>query len=204
MTLAFKRSATKMWLLAMAGIPLLVISLDVLTNRRITNWLREIIFRPEDTQIYEPRDVIWAWAMFVFAAFLVIWGLKELFAPTKVVECRDEGLALKINGPLQQPSVLPWEEIVDVSSASIDDEGISVPVLVVQVLSRRDLPTNPWNARWLDERQLGVVADDWSSDPAAVAVQIGDFAVDATRRTAAAARQSIWESRSEWGYTEEE
>ena len=53
-----KRSAVKMWALAMAGIPLLVISLDVLTNRRITNWLREIIFKPEDTQIYEPRDVI--------------------------------------------------------------------------------------------------------------------------------------------------
>ena len=121
MKVVVKRSAVKMWLLAMAGIPLLVISLDVLTRRRITNWLREIIFRPEDTQIYEPRDVIWAWAMLFFSAFLVLWGLKELFAPTKVVECRLDGLALRIKAPFTGPAVIPWDQIVDVSSTEVED-----------------------------------------------------------------------------------
>ena len=81
MTLVVKRSALKMWLMALAGIPLLVISLDVLTNRRITRWLTDIIFRPDDIQIYEPRDVIWAWVMALFSGFIVLWGLKELFFP---------------------------------------------------------------------------------------------------------------------------
>ena len=203
MTLVFKRSAIRMWLLAMAGIPLLIISLDVLTNRRITNWLREIIFRPEDTQIYEPRDVIWAWVMFLFATFIVLWGLKELFVATKVVECRDEGLALKINGPFRPPALIPWEHVVDVRGAVGDDEGDPVLLFVVQLLSRGDLPTSPWGARWLDERELGVLADDWAESPQMVADQVADFAVQATRRASAAQRQGIWQSRDAWGFEEE-
>jgi hypothetical protein len=182
MTLVLKRSALKMWLMAMAGIPLLVISLDVLTNRRITNWLREIVFRPEDTQIYEPRDVIWAWAMALFAGFIVLWGLKELFIPTKVIECRDEGLALKLSGPFRQPSLIPWADIDDVTGGQIDDEGDVVPLLLISVLRREGLPVNPWGARWVKDDQLGVLAEDWSEDPRAVADEIVECAVAAARK----------------------
>lgn len=203
MTLGFKRSTVRMWLLAMAGIPLLIISLDVLTNRRLTNWLREIIFRPDDTQIFEPRDVIWAWVMFLFAAVIVVWGLKELFIPTKVVECRDEGLALKINGPFRQPSIIEWNDVVDVQGAEVDDEGDRVSLFVVQLLTKGDLPDSPWGARWLDERELGVLADDWAQDPQEVADQVADYAVEVSKRRAAAQRQSIWLSRETWGFEEE-
>ena len=203
MTLVFKRSTVRMWLLAMAGIPLLIISLDVLTNRRLTNWLREIIFRPDDTQIFEPRDVIWAWVMFLFAAVIVVWGLKELFIPTKVVECRDEGLALKINGPFRQPSIIAWNDVVDVQGAEVDDEGDRVSLFVVQLLTKGDLPDSPWGARWLDERELGVLADDWAQDPQEVADQVADYAVEVSKRRAAAQRQSIWLSRETWGFEEE-
>ncbi|MFV1960272.1 MAG: hypothetical protein ACC658_00425 [Acidimicrobiia bacterium] len=182
MTLVLKRSALKMWLMAMAGIPLLVISLDVLTNRRITNWLREIVFRPEDTQIYEPRDVIWAWAMALFAGFIVLWGLKELFIPTKVIECRDEGLALKLSGPFRQPSLILWDDIDDVAGGQIDDEGDVVPLLLISVLRRVGLPVNPWGARWVKDDQLGVLAEDWSEDPRIVADGIVDCAVAAARK----------------------
>ena len=203
MTLVFRRSAVKMWLLAMAGIPLLVISIDVLTNRRLTNWLRDIIFRPEDTQIFEPRDVIWAWVMFLFAAFIVLWGLKELFIPTKVVECREEGLALKINGPFKKPSVILWENVGDVEGAEVDDEGDRVQLFVVRLMTRGDLPDSPWGARWLDERELGVLADDWAQKAQVVADQVADYAVEATKRSAAATRQGIWQSRETRGFEEE-
>jgi hypothetical protein len=187
-----KRSAIKMWLMAIGGIPLLVISLDVLTNRRITNWLREIIFRPEDTQIYEPRDVIWAWAMLLFAAFVVAWGLKELFLPTKVVECRDAGLALKINGPFRGPEVIPWEMVDDVRSIEVEDEGDRLPMLSVRLLGRADLPDNPWGARWVGERELAVLGEDWAEPPDQVADQIVGFAVDAAKRQAKERTASLW------------
>ena len=182
MTHVVKRSALKMWLMAMAGIPLLVISLDVLTNRRIANWLREIVFRPEDTQIYEPRDVIWAWVMALFAGFIVVWGLKELFAPTKVIECRDKGLALKISGPLRHPSLILWDDIDDVTGGQINDEGDVVPLLLIRVLNREGLPANPWGASWVKDDELGVLAEDWSEDPKIVASEIIDGAVAAARK----------------------
>lgn len=171
-----------MWLMAMAGIPLLVISIDVLTQRRITRWLTDIVFRPEDVQIFEPRDVIFAWAMFLFAAFIVLWGLRELFVPAKVLECREEGLALKINGPFRPASVIEWDNIQDVGGADIDDEGEVVPLFVVGVFSREGLPDNPWGARWVSESELGVLAQDWSDDPQDVAERVADFAVDSVGR----------------------
>ena len=193
MTVVVRRSALKMWLMAMGGIPLLIISLDVLTERRITRWLTDLIFRPEDVQIYEPRDVIYAWAMLLFGGFLVVWGLKELFLPTKVVECRDDGLAVRINGPLRGPSLIPWNNIRDVGGAEIDDEGDMVPLLVVSVFGRENLPDNPWGARWVEERELGVMAQDWQEDPDLVAEQIADYAVDAVKRHKRDRTAKLWQ-----------
>lgn len=193
MKVVVKRSALRMWLLAMAGIPLLVISIDVLTQRRITRWLTDIVFRPEDVQIFEPRDVIFAWAMFLFAAFLVLWGLRELFVPTKVLECREEGLALKINGPFRPASVIAWDNIKDVGGADIDDEGDVVPLFVVGVFSRDGLPDNPWGARWVSESELGVLAQDWADDAQDVAERVADFAVEAVRRQGREATSNLWQ-----------
>lgn len=181
MNVVVRRSALKMWLMALGGIPLLVIAIDVLTSRRITRWLTDIIFKPEDVQIFEPRDVIYAWVMLLFGALLVIWGLKELFLPTKVIECRTEGLAIRINGPHRPPSIIEWDNIQDVGGADIDDEGDLIPLLIVTVFEREGLPDNPWGARWVSERELGVMAQDWDEDPQDAAERIADYAVEAAR-----------------------
>jgi hypothetical protein len=174
-----KRSGWRLWWMAIGAIPLLVMGLDVLTNRRITNLLRGLLFREEDTQIYEPRDVIWAWALAVFAAIVILWALKELFIPTKVVEARPEGLALKLRGPFRGPDVIPWDQVKDVEGGEIDDEEDLLPLLAVEVTTRGDLPSHPWGARWLDQRVLGVLAEDWPEAPDDIAKAIGEYAVKA-------------------------
>lgn len=179
--------------MAMGGIPLLVISLDVLTERRITRWLTDLIFAPEDIQIYEPRDVIFAWVMLLFALVFVGWGLKELFVPTKVVECRDGGLALKLRGPFQMADLLPWGNIKDVEAAEVDDEGDIIPILIVSVFGREGLPDNPWSARWVAERELGLMAQDWAMDPAVAASKIADYAVDITRSKRRETTARLWQ-----------
>lgn len=194
MTLVVKRSALKMWLMAMGGIPLLIISLDVLTNRRITNWLRELIFRPEDTQIYEPRDVIWAWAMLLFSAVIVLWGLKELFLPTKVIEANDDGLSLKVSGPFRPPSTIAWDLLDDVRAIQVTEEGDTIPMLSIRMLATGNLPRYPWGARWLGDRELALLAQDWSEPPSSVASEIIDFAVEAAKRQARARTASVWKS----------
>jgi hypothetical protein len=193
MTVVVARSAVRMWLLAIGGIPLLVIAVDVLTNRRITNWLRELIFTPADTQIYEPRDVIWAWAILLFSAFLVLWGIKELFLPTKVIEARDDGLAVRLRGPLRRPDLIPWANIVDIAPGEIKDEGDILLLLRITLLGRGDLPQHPWAARWVETRVLGLLAEDWSKPPAQVADQLAEFAVAAARREARARTARIWD-----------
>jgi hypothetical protein len=193
-TVVVRRSALKMWLMAMGGLPLLIISLDVLTERRITRWLTDIIFTPENVQIFEPRDVIFAWAMFLFSAFLVLWGLKELFIPTKVVECTEEGLSLRINGPFRRPSLIPWKNIRDVGGADIDDDGDVIPLLVLAVFDRAGLPGNPWGARWIQERELGVLAADWSEDPQAVAGNIADYAVGVVKGGKRETTAKLWQA----------
>ena len=191
MTLVVKRSGLKMWLMALGAIPLLIISLDVLTNRRITEWLTEIIFRPEDIQIYEPRDVIWAWVMAIFSGFIVLWGLKELFVPTKVVECRHEGLAFKLGGPFRPSSVVPWDELDDVSGGVVVDEEEEMKVLMVKVLTREHLPTHPWGARWVEPDKLAILAQDWSDDPDDIASQIIDYAVEVAKEDTRAERDRM-------------
>jgi len=181
-----------MWLLAIGGIPLLVISVDVLTNRRLTNSLREIVFNPNDTQIYEPRDVIWAWAMLLFSSFLVLWGLKELFMPTKVIECRGVGLAVRLRGPLAKANVIPWENVVEIEAGEIIDEGDVLLLLKIKLLTRGDLPEHPWGARWVETRVLGVLAEDWANPPAKVAEQIAEYAVGVARLEAKARTTRIW------------
>lgn len=192
MKVVVQRSAVKMWLLAIGGIPLLVIAVDVLTNRRITNWLRELIFNPSDTQIYEPRDVIWAWAMLFFSSFLVLWGLKELFVPTKVIHGRAQGLAVRLRGPLRKPDLIPWGNVVDISAGEIMDEGDILLLLRIKLLTRGDLPEHPWGARWVEPRVLGILAEDWAMAPARVADQLADYAVDAARREARARTARLW------------
>lgn len=174
-----RRSGWKMWWMAIGAIPLLVIGLDVLTNRRLTNSLRELLFRPEDTQIYEPRDVIWAWAMVLFGGIVVVWALKELFVPTRVVEARTTGLALKLRGPFRPADVIPWLQIKDIQGGDIDDEEESIPLLAIEVIQRDGLPDHPWGARWLEAKVLGVLAQDWQETPDEVAEAIGDYAVSA-------------------------
>ena len=151
-----------------------------------------LIFRPEDTQIYEPRDVIWAWAMLLFAGFIVLWGLKELFLPTKVIECTDQGLSLKITGPFRPPATIAWELVDDVRGMDVEDEDDRVAMLAVRVLDPKELPANPWGARWIGERELAILAEDWQEHPQEIADQIVDYAVDAAKREATARTASVW------------
>ncbi len=192
MNVVVRRSALKMWLMAMAGIPLVVIALDILTRRRISSALQDLLFTPENIQIYEARDVIWAWVMALFGGFLVLMGLKELFVPTKVVEGRRDGLALKVAGPFRKAPVVPWAQIVDITSGEMDDDGVRIPLLVVKLASRQGLPDRPWGARWTDERELSIMAGDWSDEPELVVEKLTEYAVWLARRQSQEQTARLW------------
>lgn len=180
-TVVVRRSAWRMWGIAIGGVPLLVLALDVLTQRRLTNALREVLFRPDDTQLLEPRDVIWAWAMLVVGAVLTLWGLKELVMPTAVLRADADGLSLRVNGPFRPPLQLAWDEVDDVGSGTVDDLGDELPVFWVRTMQPDQLPDDAWGARRTDPNTLAILASDWDRSPTAVAEQVTEVALRSLR-----------------------
>lgn len=174
-----RRSAMRMWLWALGGVPLVVIAADVLTRRRLTNALREMIFRPEDTQIFEPRDVIWAWFMLVAGLLLVGFGLKELMFPTPVLRADALGLRLKIGGPFRSGRTIGWDDVVDIGSGSVEDEGDRLPVLWVTVSRPEALPSQPWGARWISDDTVAMLASDWDRSAVRAAEEVAAVALAA-------------------------
>jgi len=177
--LVIRRSAFRMWTMSLVGVPFVVLAVDVLTRRRITNALRDILFEPEATQLFEPRDVIWAWVMLVSAGIIVIFGLKELMFPSTVVEANETGLRLKLSGPLRRPITLSWEQIDDIGSGSVADEGDRLPVLWVRLFEPELVPAQPWGARWIDERTVAMLAADWDRSAVKAADEITRLALAA-------------------------
>jgi hypothetical protein len=173
-----RRSGWHTWWVALLGLPLLVISADVLTRRRITDFFRGLLFRPEDTQLLEPRDTIWAAALGVLGLALVLWGLRELIVPSPVLVADVDGLALRLGHPFGSGQVrLAWEHVDDLGASVIDDDGEQVPLLWVRVFDRSRLPANPWGARWLDDHTLAVYASDWERASTEVAAAVVEVAV---------------------------
>lgn len=182
-----RRSAVRMWLTALAGVPFVVLAVDVLTRRRLTDALREILFRPEDTQIFEPRDVIWAWVMVVCAGLAVLAGLKELMFPSTVVEADATGVRVKVSGPFRPATHVPWSAIVDVGSGSVADEGDRLPVMWLRLREPALLPDQPWGARWIDDQTIALLAADWDRSAVRAAEDVTRIAVVAVEPAAESA-----------------
>jgi hypothetical protein len=157
-----------MWSISILGVPMVVIGLDLLTRRRLTNALREVLFRPEDTQLPEPRETVWAAALLFVGLILCAWGLKELVAPTKVVVADGRGLRLKVRG-FRPPLALEWDQVEDVGSGTVSDDGDLLPVLWVRTSDPAVIPEALWGARMIDERTLAVLASDWETSHVAAA-----------------------------------
>jgi hypothetical protein len=183
-TFSVNRSGLRMWLVAMAGIPLVVLGLDVLYRRRITNFLSGLVFGSTDPQVFEPRDVIWAIALLIIGLTLSGFGLKELLAPRAVVTADADGLSLRLAGPFRPPVVIPWASIDDIGAEVLEDDGDLVPVMWVRLLDRAQVPSDPWGARWIDPQTVAVLASDWETAAHQVAEKVSDVAVEVSRAAA--------------------
>ena len=178
-TVTVRRSAWRMWGVSLAGVPLVVIAYDVLFTHRITDLLRGALFRPDDTQLLEPRDLLWGAVFGVVGLILVGWGLLELIRPTVVLEADGTGLTARLSGPLRSPTRLSWGQIDDIGAGRVDDEGVELPVLWIRVFDGSLLPENPWGARILDDGSLAILSADWDQPANDVAPRLVDLAVAA-------------------------
>ncbi len=181
-----------MWLTSQVATPLIELSVDVLTQRRITDSLRDLLFRPDDTQLFEFRDVVWAWAILIIAGGVAIWALRELIVPTKVVSADLSGVRLQVTPPFRKPLFVAWSDVEDIGSATVEDEGDAFPVLWIRFAEIDVGLPEPWSARWMDERTLALMGSDWDTDPIDVARLLADIAIEA-----ATAEEDVFETPDE-------
>jgi hypothetical protein len=172
-----QRSAWRMWGVSLLGVPMVVFALDILTQQRLTEMLRNLLFKPEDTQLTEPREDVWAVVLLIVGLILCVWGLKELLSPSKVVVADSEGIAIRLRGPGRRPFRLAWSQIEDIGSATVEDDGTRMPVLWVRTVEPGLLPADGWGARPMDDRTLAVLASDWEMSHVAAAEGISAVAV---------------------------
>lgn len=177
--LVIRRSAWRMWLVALLGVPMVVASLDLLTQRRLTDFLRDILFLPDATQLPEPREYVWAVALLIAGALACLWGLKELLAPTKVVQGDAAGLRLAVRGPFRSPFAIAWSDIADVGSGTVDDDGDQLPVVWIRTVEPGVMPADGWGGRPIDDRTFAILATDWELDHVKAAEAISGYALSA-------------------------
>ena len=170
------RSGVRMWLLALGGVPMVVIGIDLLMRRRIFGAFSSIIFLG-DPQLVEPRDVIWAVVLLILGIIFIAFGLRELVVPIPVLVADAGGLHLHLGHPFSRSVTIPWREVDDIGAEDLDDDGSVIPVFWVKVSNPENLPANPWGARWIEPDTLAVMAADWEQTPRMVALAATEIAV---------------------------
>lgn len=177
-----RRSGFKMWLVALAGVPMIVLGVDVLFRRRLVSAISSVVFNPDDPQLFEARDIIWAVVLLVLGILLAVFGLKELISPRPVVNAGSEGLQLHLGHLFARPLMIPWDEVDDIGAEELDDDGDVISVMWVRVNNPLRMPRHPWGARWLDANTLAILASDWEKDPRWVAEMVAEVAVNTARQ----------------------
>lgn len=178
--LRVNRSGLRMWLIALGGVPMVVIGVDVLLRRRIFGVIGSLVFTG-DPPLVEPRDVIWAVVLLILGLIFIGFGLRELLIPRPALSADAIGLHLHLGHPLSRLVTIPWSEVDDIGAEDLDDDGSVIPVMWVRVSNPGQLPANPWGARWIEPDTLAVMAADWERTPRFVAEAAAEIAVDAAR-----------------------
>lgn len=160
-----ERSAVRMWLVALLGIPFVVLGADLFLEQRLLGALGDLIYGTEELPAFEPRDQILAALFLIGGATLTLWGLKELVAPKKILTGDEEGVRLAVAGPFRPAVALPWDSIEDMRYEARTKDGQIVPTVVFDMAEESSLPERPWGARWVGGRQLSMDGDSWSLHP---------------------------------------
>ena len=106
------------------------------------------------------RDIALGGALLLAGTAVMVWGIKEMVRPRRVLEADANGLRLRVNGPGRRPLNLGWAEIVTVRSSVIVDDDEELPVLSIQVSQPTHLPERPWGAR-LDSSWIHLLSAEW-------------------------------------------
>ena len=178
MQLVVRRSALRMWLFAILGVPFIIFGVDILGGRQLTTRLTDYIYPGDNVSppAIETHELAWAWAFLTVGGIFTAWALKELIGPRRVVRGDWRGVTLSLSGPFRNATLVPWSAIDDVRSGVAVDGESEFPVLIFDLNDRGDMPDRPWGARWVAPGRLAIASRDWEYEAFIVATQLRELA----------------------------
>lgn len=106
------------------------------------------------------RDLIFGGALLAGGLVAIAWAIRELASPRALLRADTETLSLRLGGlgaPLRSYS---WDDIAEVRSGMVDDDGEEVPALSIRFADGVSLPLEPAGVI-IEPPWLHVIADDW-------------------------------------------
>ena len=114
----------------------------------------------QDGQAQRRRDLLLGGGLLVGGVAAMGWGLKELIRPATLVRADDDGVSVRIDGPGNPPRLFPWEEIEDVRSGVMMNDGAEVAVLSLRFRDPGMVPADPAGAA-AEPPWVHLFADEW-------------------------------------------
>jgi hypothetical protein len=169
------RSPVRLFLFGLVGLFLMLGAVDVMWG----HW----VATPPDTFNEEitskgrnQRRADYVWGAFLLAggAGIFVFSVTALIRRSPALLVQDDGLAVAMGSPGDEPVFIPWSTISFVSSGAQKNPngGYDRDVLVVDVVDPAGLPAEPWGASW-DGNRLVVDAGGWDKPIGEVVIHAG-------------------------------
>lgn len=156
-------SSRRSWSVALSGVILAAVALDLLIGTGLVAALAERAFEGEE--VLEARERVWGGILMMAGGTLTVWGVLSGIRFRPVLRVAPEGLHLALRGPFRSLHLIGWDAVEGVFAQPVTDDGTLLPCLTI-VLDRshldHELPQDPWAARWSGPRILRVLTSDWS------------------------------------------
>ncbi len=156
--LTVRRSIPKTFLLGLLGLPLLFVALDYIWGFfGFLDIFGRWSYGGGEVEAFEARDDILVALLGLLGLALVLFALKEFVAPRRLLVADDDGIRVHVRGPFRGADGISWYQLKELRA---EDSH-----LLVEVVARGDLPSDPWNARWDDSTTLRLRTTWWDRTP---------------------------------------
>ena len=171
-----RRSPWKVMSIGLVGVPFVLLVVDYVWNvagffDRIIEWS----YGAKDPEAWEPRDDIFAALLLLVGGVMVLFAIKELIAPRRLLQANADGLRLPLSGPFGRRTSIGWLQVEDIETEP--------HAIVLRLAHAGGIPEDPWGARWTGDRTLRIPTWWWDRPPETVLDEIAEKGLpDAAQR----------------------
>jgi hypothetical protein len=167
-----------MFAFALIAVPMILLSVDMGVSYRFypvpEKTTENVQITQEDGSVVEEtrdkytpvgwsqrkRDIAWALVLFGGGVVMLLWSLRNLIVPRRLLVADEDGLSIAVGPRRSPPLLLAWEDVAEIRSGIWDDDGGSVPVLSIRFRDPLLVPRRP-RAAAVDTPWLHLFAEEW-------------------------------------------